>query len=94
VHEKGSVHEILVEDDTLLKDITKEKCFSTKSYHHQSVKALGNGLRISAKCPDGVVEGIEASDSFILGIQWHPEREETEISKRIFISFIDACKKK
>jgi len=94
IHEKGSVHEILVEDDTLLKDITKEKCFSTKSYHHQSVKALGNGLRISAKCPDGVIEGIEAQDSFILGIQWHPEREETEISKRVFISFIDACKKK
>ncbi len=93
-HEKGSVHEILVEDGTLLKGITKEKSFPTKSYHHQSVKALGRGLRISAKCPDGVVEGIEASDSFILGIQWHPEREDTEISNRIFTAFIDACRNK
>jgi putative glutamine amidotransferase len=93
-HEKGSAHEILVEDDTLLKNIVKEKSFPIKSYHHQSVKALGKGLRVSARCPDGIIEGIEASDSFILGIQWHPEREETKISKRIFTAFIDACKNK
>jgi len=94
VHEKGSVHEIQVEEGTLLQKITKEKSFSIKSYHHQSVKTLGIGLRICARCPDGVIEAIEGTDSrFILGIQWHPEREESEISKRIFRAFIDACRR-
>jgi putative glutamine amidotransferase len=92
LHEKGAVHQIVVEDDTLLNSITKEKSFPIKSYHHQSVKAIGKGLRISARCPDGVIEGIEGKSSFILGLQWHPEREESEISKRIFTAFIEACK--
>jgi putative glutamine amidotransferase len=93
IHEKGSVHEIYVEEDTLLQKISKEKSFSIKSYHHQSVKAPGKGLRISARCPDGIIEAIEGIDSFVLGIQWHPEREETEISNRIYKAFVDACKK-
>jgi putative glutamine amidotransferase len=91
-HERGSVHEIHVEENTLLEKIVKEKNFSIKSYHHQSVKALGRGLKVCAKCPDGVVEGIEITNSFILGLQWHPEREETEISTRIYKAFVDACK--
>jgi putative glutamine amidotransferase len=94
VHEKGARHEILVEDGTLLRGIVKEKNFSIKSYHHQSVKAVGKGLKVSAQCPDGVIEAIEKEGHFVLGIQWHPEREESEISKRIFRAFIDRCKEK
>ena len=93
IHEKGSVHEIYVEEGTLLQGIIKEKSFSIKSYHHQSVKALGGGLRVCATCPDGVIEAIEGTNSFILGIQWHPEREESEISNRIFKAFMDECNK-
>jgi putative glutamine amidotransferase len=58
------------------------------------VKAVGKGLKISALCPDGVIEAIEKEEHFILGIQWHPEREESEISKRIFRAFIDRCREK
>jgi putative glutamine amidotransferase len=94
IHEKGSAHEIQVEEGTLLQRVAGERSFSIKSYHHQSVKALGRGLRICARCPDGVIEAIEGTgSSFILGIQWHPEREEGEISRRIFGAFIDASKR-
>lgn len=47
------------------------------SRHHQGVRAehLAPGLRISAVAPDGVVEGVEgAGESFLVGIQFHPER--------------------
>lgn len=91
VHEMGSVHEVCVEENTLLQGITKEKRFSIKSYHHQSVKVPGKGLKISAKSPDEIVEAIEETDSFVLGLQWHPEREENEISNRIYKAFVDAC---
>lgn len=92
-HEKGAVHNIAVEDETLLREITGTKSFSSRSYHHQSVKELGKGLRVSALAPDGIVEGIESSESpLVLGIQWHPELEDTEISRRIFKYFIDRCR--
>ncbi len=47
---------------------------TVNSHHHQSVKALGPGMRLSAQSPDGVVEAIEcASCRFVVGVQWHPE---------------------
>ena len=46
------------------------------SRHHQGVvpAQLAPGLRLSAVAPDGLVEGMEATDErFLLGIQFHPE---------------------
>lgn len=46
------------------------------SWHHQSVLDPGQGLRITARAPDGVVEAVEWADdsNWIVGVQWHPER--------------------
>jgi len=91
-HEKGAEHDVNVEDESLLVKITKTAKFPVKSYHHQSVKDIGKGLRVSALAPDGIVEGIEsAGNPYVLGIQWHPELEDTEISIRIFSDFISRC---
>jgi putative glutamine amidotransferase len=92
-HENGSEHEISIEDDTILKRIIHAERFAAKSHHHQSVKVLGKGLRVNAKSSDGIIEGIEAPRSFILGIQWHPEVDEGEISDRIFRAFIEECRR-
>ncbi|HUY17364.1 MAG TPA: gamma-glutamyl-gamma-aminobutyrate hydrolase family protein [Acidimicrobiales bacterium] len=43
------------------------------SLHHQVVDAVGEGLVVSAKAPDGVVEGLETPDGRIVAVQWHPE---------------------
>lgn len=44
------------------------------SRHHQSIKALGRGLIVTATAVDGVIEAVEdPSLSFCLGVQWHPE---------------------
>ena len=93
-HEKGAVHEILIEDGTLLYEISGSSGFEVKSYHHQAVKEIGNGLKVSAVAPDGVVEAIEFRESrYIVGIQWHPEREQSELAERIFESFIEECRR-
>ena len=43
--------------------------------HHQAVARLGAGLVASAWSPDGLVEALEdPSRSFLVGVQWHPER--------------------
>lgn len=45
------------------------------SHHHQAVDRLGQGLRVAARAPDGVVEAVELEGHpFAIGVQWHPER--------------------
>ncbi|WP_139490403.1 gamma-glutamyl-gamma-aminobutyrate hydrolase family protein [Brevibacillus dissolubilis] len=42
--------------------------------HHQSVKDIAPGFRITAISADGVIEAMESDDGQIIGVQWHPER--------------------
>ena len=53
-----------------------KQSFEVNSLHHQAVGRIGDGLRVVAKCPDGVIEAIERidSDRFLIGVQWHPEK--------------------
>lgn len=91
-HEKGAIHDIAVKDETLLREIAGTGSFSARSYHHQSVREVGKGLIVSASAPDGIVEAVESSEPpLVLGIQWHPELEDMEISARIFKYFTDRC---
>jgi putative glutamine amidotransferase len=44
------------------------------SYHHQAVERPGEGVRVVARAPDGVVEAIEVDGAErLVAVQWHPE---------------------
>jgi putative glutamine amidotransferase len=45
------------------------------SIHHQSIKALGRGLKAEAWSePDGIVEAVRGSGrGYVFAVQWHPE---------------------
>ena len=43
------------------------------SLHHQGVKRLGEGLKVTASSPDGLVEGLESEDGLMYAVQCHPE---------------------
>jgi len=59
---------------SILGETVGEGPITVNSHHHQSVKELGEGMRLTARSPDGVVEAIEcASCRFVVGVQWHPE---------------------
>ena len=67
------------------------------SSHHQSADAVGDRLRIVARCPDdGIIEALEgtASDHFVLAVQWHPERsvDDDEPSRAIFRALVEAAR--
>jgi putative glutamine amidotransferase len=69
------------------------------SSHHQSADTIGDGLRISARCPDdGIIEALEGSapNHFVIAVQWHPERsvEQDEPSRAIFRALIQAAEMK
>lgn len=63
------------------------------STHHQAIKSPGKGLIISALSSDGVVEAIELPDyPFLIGVQWHPEREPESIYTRLLLkAFVEAA---
>ncbi|HMS09393.1 MAG TPA: gamma-glutamyl-gamma-aminobutyrate hydrolase family protein, partial [Pyrinomonadaceae bacterium] len=65
------------------------------SHHHQSVKAVGAGLLVSARAADGVIEAVEGIDRarFQVGVQWHPELCWTfdGFSRQLFQRFVEEC---
>ena len=67
-------HAIEIEKGSLLATVMGTTTPRVNSFHHQAIDKLGRGLRVVARSPDGVVEGIEAPDlGYVLGVQWHAE---------------------
>lgn len=92
---RGPDHEITLEEGSRLSEIFGETEFTVNSSHHQAVKKLGNGLRIVARCPNGVVEATETTDPdrFLIGVQWHPEKMMPDDRQgKLLGAFVDACR--
>jgi putative glutamine amidotransferase len=67
-------HAVHVQPDSRLASILDAQETMVNSRHHQAVKDLAKGFVVSARAPDGVIEGIESEGGrFAVGIQWHPE---------------------
>lgn len=86
-------HEVEILSGSLLWDWLQTPKITVKSAHHQAVAKVGNGLKVVAWAPDGIVEAIEATDGkLIVGVQWHPEAQlEAEHARRLFAAFVQAC---
>ncbi len=65
-------HDVSVVEGTRLAELYPS-ALEVNSLHHQVVDRVGEGLVVSAKAPDGVVEGLESADGDVLAVQWHPE---------------------
>lgn len=66
--------DVLIEPGSHLAGILGDSEVRVNALHNQAVKDLGRGLRIVAREPTGVVQGIErARLPLVIGVQWHPE---------------------
>lgn len=73
------IHEVTVDADSKMADAMDSQTVNTYSGHHQAVKDIANGLRVVAKSPDEIVEGLESSSHpWMIGVQWHPEKSARE----------------
>ena len=71
-----SVHAVRIDADSRLARILGRTETQVRSWHHQAIDQLGDGLRPVAWAEDGVVEAVEHVDHpWCIGVQWHPEMQ-------------------
>jgi gamma-glutamyl-gamma-aminobutyrate hydrolase PuuD len=86
---EGCTHEVVIAPESRLASLVGAGLRTVVSHHHQGIDRLGQGLTVSARAPDGVVEAVElAGPALCIGVQWHPEREEAADS--LLSSFVTA----
>ena len=93
-------HAVEITAGSRLAAIYGRRAMEVNSRHHQgvTVERVAPTLRATAFSPDGLVEGLETIDgSWVLGVQWHPERPELhrpgyrEGSRPLFEAFVAAA---
>lgn len=86
-------HRIEVVPDSRLARLLGTNHCPVNSMHHQGIKQLAPGLTATAFAPDGLIEGIEMADRFVVGVQWHPEElvEQHVPMRRLFEGFVTAA---
>jgi putative glutamine amidotransferase len=76
--QSDAMHRVTAASYSLLENLLGSE-FWVNSKHHQAIRDLGAGLRVIATAADGLIEAVMMDNrSFVLGVQWHPERMVTK----------------
>lgn len=90
-------HRIQVVPGTRLHAIVGTDEIEVNSLHHQAIRDVAPGAQVTARAPDGVIEGIALPDPpFALAVQYHPEAlvATHDHARRLFTAFIAAASAK
>ena len=71
-HGGGTRHRIAVEKGSVLYELYGKDSLTVNSFHHQAVKMVAPGVRVTARADNGIVEAYEYGDRLI-AFQFHPE---------------------
>jgi putative glutamine amidotransferase len=89
-------HALEVVPGSLMERVYGDGEIRVNSMHHMAVDEIGDGLCVTARCPDGVVEAVESQieDWFAFGTQFHPEAHSASaLDQRIFEEFIEGARR-
>ena len=88
--EEDYVHSVKIKKDSKLYNIIGKEEIMVNSRH--SYHVLPNDyFEATAYSEDGYIEALEMNDKkFMLGVQWHPESLDDEISNNLFKALIDS----
>jgi putative glutamine amidotransferase len=88
-------HCALIQAGSALNALLKKDVIQVNSFHHQAIKDVAPGFRVSARSDDGTIEAIEKKQgAWMYGVQWHPEMLAAggdADSRRLFSQFVKAC---
>lgn len=88
-------HSVNIFPNSLLHSIVGCDTGFVTTNHHQAADRLAPGLICNARSNDGLTEGVEwetqNGKSFLIGVQWHPERMDTSncLSGKLLKEFIN-----
>lgn len=85
----------IVKQGSLLESIMQEQLIQVNSLHRQSLDSIGAGLTVTSWEENKIVQAIEGepTDSFKLGVQWHPEfMPFSAQQRRVFKAFVKQAK--
>lgn len=86
-------HAVRLAPDSVLAGVCGRDTIDVNTTHHQAVAALGRGLVAEGWSPDGVIEAIaDPARAFAVGVQWHPELLEDDVSDALYRAFVDAAR--
>ena len=85
VHRLAGEHGLTVEPGSFVAKLLGGGTASVNSRHHQAVRRLAPGFRVTARAPDGVVEAYEGVAYPAVGVQFHPERLVVRQDRREFL---------
>jgi putative glutamine amidotransferase len=74
----GVLHEVRAQPGSKVMKAMGAERARTFSHHHQAIDQIATGLIPVAWADDGILEGVELEDGWILGIQWHAEATAAE----------------
>lgn len=84
----------LTDPDSHLGTAIQGSC-RVNSLHHQAVRRVGRGLKVTAYSEDGLPEAVEEAGDypFLVAVQWHPEEmADRPEQKKIFEAFLAKCR--
>lgn len=84
-------HTVRIESPSRLADMLDRESLSVNSLHHQAVKSMPEGWKVSAVADDGIIEGMERlGPRLVFGVQWHPEDlvHAQDSARRLFSVFV------
>jgi len=90
-----TTHSVTIEKGSIMERVLGSEA-QVNSFHHQAIKVLAPGLKVTATSPDGVIEAVESTDPLapaIIGVQWHPEglsKTKPEMAE-LFKFFVEMC---
>ena len=92
--EEENFHIVTIEKDShLAKVLGQTEKVLVNTSHHQAVKDVATGFKVTAKAPDGTIEAMENEDASVLCVQWHPERmQDMEMYRKLMKDFVDRCR--
>lgn len=84
-------HDVVTEPGSRLRSIVGERT-RVLSHHHQGIERLGEGLAVTARAPDGVIEGLEdPALRFAVGVLWHPDAEHDAGGAALFRALVSSA---
>jgi putative glutamine amidotransferase len=85
---EGADHQVRLAAGSLAARAAGEESHRTLSHHHQGVDTVGEGLVVTGHSElDDLPEAVELPGArFVLGVQWHPEVDETS---RLIAALVD-----